>query len=118
MASIKLNPAADHEQVIDRVRETFEARDYHWQEVEPGRATASEGGRPVKTSAIPVSQRLRVAVQLDPGSDTLHLTRETLGAAYAAGTPGGGFFFVRLGQRFRKMVKATREDLAAAGLAA
>ncbi|PRX97682.1 hypothetical protein [Allonocardiopsis opalescens] len=112
MASIGLGADVPGEQVLARVRETFESRDYLWKETDPLRAVASEGGRPINNVAV--SQRLRVAVRVDPAKHRLLLTQETLGAAYTAN--GGPIFYIWLSMRFRRMVKAVKEDLAAAGL--
>jgi hypothetical protein len=114
MARIRLEADAQAEHVMAKVRETFESRDYLWEQTGRLTATASEGGKPVKSLAVGVSQRLRLALRIDSEAHCLVLSQETLGAAYAAN--GGGLTYVRLSSRFRKLVKAVREDLAAAAL--
>jgi hypothetical protein len=114
MARIKLTPDAAAGRVMDTVRATFESRGYLWQPSGPDTATASEGGEPVGDLGVGTAQRLRVAVGLDTGRHRLSLTQETIGAAYLSA--GGGHIYLRLASRYRKMVKAVREDLAAAGL--
>ncbi len=75
---------------------------------------ASEGGRPVDGASLPVARRVRVGVRLDTGRHRLGLTLETIGAAYSAA--GAGWFYVQLASRYRAVVRAVREDLAAAAL--
>ncbi|MGI5151611.1 hypothetical protein ACQEVC_35515 [Plantactinospora sp. CA-294935] len=112
MTRVQLSADAQPEHVLAKVRQTFESRDYLWEQSGPLSAVASEGGKPVTNTLI--SQRLRVAVRIDAEAHRLVLTQETLGAAYTAN--GGPVIFVWLSMRFRRMVKAVREDLAAAGL--
>lgn len=118
MARIQLVPGAIVEQVMGTVRETFEARDYHWEQTNTGRALASEGRAPVGDAALPLSQRLRIAVAVDPDERHLVLSQETVGAAFtgaAAAAGAGPWLHLRLSARFRKIVKAVRGDLTAAG---
>ncbi|MGI5215407.1 hypothetical protein [Plantactinospora sp. CA-290183] len=112
MARVQLNADARPEHVMATVRATFESREYLWEQTGPLTAVASEGGKPVKHPLI--SQRLRVGVRIDAEAHRLVLTQETLGVAYTAN--GGPVILVWLTMRFRKMVKAVREDLAAAAL--
>lgn len=112
MAHIKLNPTTPVDDVMTVVRETFESRDYLWEATEPLTATANEGGRHVSNPVV--AQRLRVAVRFDESRHRLVLNQETLGLAYIAN--GAGWHYVTLASRFRKMVKAVRDDLAAASL--
>jgi hypothetical protein len=112
MTRIQLSADAQAQHVMTTVRETFESRDYLWEETGPLSAVASEGGKRVKNLAVGVSQRLRVAVSFDAEGHRLVLRQETLGAAYLAN--GGPLIYLQLASRFRKMVKAVREDLAAA----
>jgi hypothetical protein len=114
MARIPLSADATVARVMNLVRETFESRDYVWEQSDPENATASEGGKPIGDAATVVSQRLRVAVHFDTRKHRLVLTQETIGAAYSA--VGAGYFYVKLAARYRKMVKAIRDDLAAASL--
>jgi hypothetical protein len=114
MASIQVRPEATVQQVMGKVRETFESRDYLWEQTDDLSAVASEGGRPVRAAALPVAQRVRVSIRFDARRHKLVLILETIGAAYSAA--GGGWFYVRLASRYRKMVKAVREDLTAAAL--
>lgn len=114
MASIKLRPGTPVAPVMRTVRESFEARDYLWEQTDTQTAVASEGDKPVRTSALPVTQRVRVRVDFNPGKHKLVLTLESIGAAYSAA--GGGFFYIQLASRYRKMVRAVRADLAAAEL--
>jgi hypothetical protein len=114
MASIQFSPDVTVEQVMGKVRETFESRGYLWEQTDADSAVASENGEPVRTAALPVSQRVRVSIGINTKKHKLVLTLETIGAAYSAA--GGGFFYVRLASRYRRMVKAVREDLAAAAL--
>jgi hypothetical protein len=111
MARIRLSADRTAEQVLDTVRETFESRDYLWERSGPGTATASEGGKPIGNLGVGVSQRLRVAIRVDTGKHRLVLRQETIGAAYL--NAGGPHVYLRLASRYRKMVKAVREDLAA-----
>ncbi|MBF8192616.1 hypothetical protein ITP53_44440 [Nonomuraea sp. K274] len=112
MTRIPFSADARTEQVMATVRETFESRDYLWEETGPLTAVASEGGKPVRNLAV--SQRLRVAVRVDAEAHRLVLRQETLGAAYTAN--GGPVIFVWLTMRFRRIAKAVRDDLAAAAL--
>jgi hypothetical protein len=112
MTRIQLGAVAQPEHVMATVRETFENRGYLWEQTGPLSAVASEGGKPVSNLAVGVSQRLRVAVRFDAEHHRLVLRQETIGAAYIAN--GGPIIYVWLARRFRKMVKAVREDLAAA----
>lgn len=114
MAGIKFRPDATVEHVMSTVRETFESRDYLWEQSDATSAVASEGGKPVSTAALPVSQRVRVSIATNTRKHKMTLTLESIGAAYSAA--GGGWFYVQLASRYRKIVKAVREDLAAAGL--
>jgi hypothetical protein len=110
---VQLNPDADTERVMTTVRETFESRDYLWEPTGPHTATASEGGKRVGNLGVGTSQRLRVDVRIDLDKHRLVLHQETIGAAYIAA--GGPIVYLWLASRFRKMVKAVRKDLAAAG---
>ncbi|BCJ64921.1 hypothetical protein [Polymorphospora rubra] len=112
MTRLKLTAAARPEQVLATVRETFESRDYLWEQTGPLTAVASEGGRPVRHTMT--AQRLRVAVRVDTEARRLVLTQETHGAAYAGND--APVFVVWLTMRFRRIVRAVREDLAAATL--
>lgn len=114
MARIEFRPDATVEQVMGTVRETFESRDYVWEQSDAESAVASEGGKPVSTAALPVSQRVRVSIGINTRKHRLVLTLESIGAAYSAA--GGGWFYVQLASRYRKIVKAVREDLTAAAL--
>ncbi|MFF2861030.1 hypothetical protein ACFVSX_14170 [Streptomyces rubiginosohelvolus] len=114
MASIDFRPDATVEQVMRTVRETFESRDYLWEQADAENARASQGGKPVRTAALAVSRRVRVSIRINARKHKLVLTLESIGAAYSAA--GGGWFHVQLASRHRKMVKAVREDLAAAAL--
>jgi hypothetical protein len=114
MTHVRLRADAPAEHVMVTARETFESRDYLWEQAGPLTATASEGGKPISNLAVGFSQRLRVAVRVDVHENRLVLRQETLGAAYA--NNGGPLIYLRLAMRFRKLVKAVREDLAAATL--
>lgn len=114
MTRIQLPADAQAEQVMATVRETCESRDYFWEQAGPLSAIASEGGKPVTNLAVGVSQRLRVAIRLEDENHRLVLSQETIGAAYIAN--GGPIIYVWLAMRFRKLVKAVREDLSAAVL--
>ncbi|RYG76040.1 hypothetical protein EU513_14500 [Yimella sp. RIT 621] len=114
MARIDFRPDATVEQVMRTVRETFQSRDYLWEQTDAENAVASEGGKPVRTAALPVSQRVRVSITINAKKHKLTLTLESIGAAYSAA--GGGWFYIQLASSYRKMVKAVREDLAAAAL--
>jgi hypothetical protein len=114
MASITFRPDATSERVMSTVQETFESRGYLWEQTDAEHATASEGGKPVHTAALPVSQRVQVSISINSKKHKLVLTLESVAAAYSAA--GGGWFYVQLTSRYRKIVKAAREDLAAAAL--
>lgn len=120
MARIDWRADADIEQIVRTVRETFESRDYLWEQtdaetaVASEAAVASEGDASVTTAALPVSQRLTVGIRVDVAKRRLLLTQESLGAAYSAA--GGGWVAVQLAARFRKLVGAVRADLDAAAL--
>jgi hypothetical protein len=114
MASIRFRPDATVEQVMRTVRGTFESRGYLWDQTDPENAVASEDGKPVRTAALPVSQRVKVSISINAKKHKLVLTLESIGAAYSAA--GGGWFYVQLASRYRKIAKAVREDLAAAAL--
>jgi hypothetical protein len=114
MTHIPLRTDAPAEDVMLSTRETFESRDYLWERSGPLTATASEGGKPISNLTVGFSQRLRVAVRVDAQHNRLVLRQETLGAAYT--NNGGPIVYLQLAMRFRKLVKAVREDLAAAAL--
>ncbi|XVQ06755.1 hypothetical protein ACQP1W_29390 [Spirillospora sp. CA-255316] len=114
MARIRLSADVTAEQVMDTVRETFESRDYLWERSGPDTATASEGGKPIGNLSVGISQRLRVGISVDTGKHRLVVRQEMIGAAYI--NAGGPHVYLRLASRYRKMVKAVREDLAAAAL--
>lgn len=119
MARITLHPQATTTRVLDTVRETFEARGYRWEQQDSDRAVASEGGTTVSDWALPLSHRLRVAIQVKPGKGRLVLSQETVGAAMtgaAVAAGGGPWLHVQLSFRFGKVVKAVRADLSAAAL--
>lgn len=109
---ITFAPDAPPKRVMSKVRETLESRDYLWEETGPLAAVVSEHGRPPKNPAI--SRRLRMDIRVDVATHRLVLTREVIGAAYT--DTGGAWTFIWLTIRFRRMVKAVRDDLAAAAL--
>jgi len=119
MARIKLAPDAKLTDVMDTVRETFDARDYHWEQTDADSAIASEGGKPVRDAALPLSHRLRVAITFHQGKRCLVLNQETMGAAFtgaAVAAGAGPWLHLKLSSRFGTIVKAVRDDLAAAAL--
>jgi hypothetical protein len=119
MTRIRLRPEATTEAVMATLRETFETRDYRWEQTDAVHATASEGTTPIRGSYLPTSQRLRVGVTLKPGKHRLVLSQDTVGAALtgaAVSVGAGPWLLIELSARHGKIVKAVRADLAAAGL--
>jgi len=119
MARIKLAPDATTTLVMDTVRETFEARDYHWEHVDADSAIASEGGTPVRDAGLPLSRRLRVTITIHQRKHRLVLNQETIGAPFtgaAVAAGAGPWLHLKLGSRFGTIVKAVRDDLTAAAL--
>lgn len=119
MTRIRLRPETTTKSVMATLRETFESRDYHWEQTDAENAVASEGGKPVRGSALPTSQRLRVGITVQPGKHRLVLSQDTMGAALtgaAVSVGAGPWLLIQLSARYGKIVKAVRADLAAAGL--
>ncbi|WP_224388318.1 hypothetical protein [Pseudonocardia sp. ICBG1293] len=119
MTKIRIRPGPAPEQVLQVVRATFESRDFTWQPDGDRQARASEGDAAVRDAALPTSQRLRVRVRVRPDADRVVLDQETVGAAMTgamASTGAGPWLMITLGRRFRRIVKAVRQDLAAAHL--
>lgn len=119
MARIRLRPAASIEKVMATIRETFEARNYHWEQTDPDSAIASEGRRPVRGSALPTSHRLRVGVTYQPAKNRVVFSQDTMGAAMTGASisaGGGPWLLIQLNARYGKIIKAVRADLAAAEL--
>ncbi|MGO1950117.1 MAG: hypothetical protein ACTH1D_10810 [Mycobacteriaceae bacterium] len=119
MTRIRLRPEATTAKVMATLHETFEARDYYWEQTDTKRAIASEGSAPVHGSALPTSHRLRVGITFKPGKRRLVLSQETTGAVLtgAAVSAGAGpWLLIQLSARYSRIVKAVRADLASAGL--
>jgi hypothetical protein len=112
MTRIRLNPQSDPAAALATVRDTFVSRGYHWEPRGDLEAVASEGGEPVRNTAL--SQKLKVVAEVDPRKNRVVLKQKTVGAAYAGN--GVPFFTVRLTMRFSTIAKSVRQDLEAAGL--
>lgn len=117
MTTIRTRADIDPATAMSTVRASVESRGYVWDGSAPLDARASEDA-PIADAELAVSQRLRVRVRAEVGS--VRIDQETVGAAMTgagASAGAGPWLMMKLGTRFRKLVKAVRRDLEAAGIA-